>query len=185
MHAFPFPHNRGFAIVIFNGRFHVQIGMKSAEQNDCMGLCFKDYRDRMPSDAKMIDDAVLKLHAYFRKLQWKLKPKTERAKLSGQSALVLEFQGDDADQVAMNGECYMMAYRGFGYWFFTWAPRVALREGTAKDAVGMDGSAGAPHFCWNSAEVGKSSRAKRRDPWNESEIPGGLCQGCVVARIDH
>ena len=22
----------------------------------------------------------------------------------------------------MNGECYMLAFRGFAYWFFTWAP---------------------------------------------------------------
>jgi len=45
-------------------------------------------------------------------------------------AQMLHFQGDDTDQVTYNGECYMMASRGYGYWFFTWAPLGELEKHT-------------------------------------------------------
>lgn len=106
-------------------RFHVHIGMKSSERNSGMALLFKDYRDRLPSDAEMIDEAVGKLRIYFRGLEWELRSKDEQAQLAEHPAQVLQFQGDDAEQETMNGECYMLAFRGYGYWFFTWAP---LRE---------------------------------------------------------
>jgi hypothetical protein len=103
-------------------RWHVQIGMKSSELNNSMALFFKDYKDRLPSDAEMLDEALLKLRSYFRPLEWELKPKSEPMRLAGRPAQVVEFQGDDADHVTTNGECYMMAYRGYAYWLFTWAP---------------------------------------------------------------
>ncbi|MHB1422963.1 MAG: hypothetical protein ACYC3I_07175 [Gemmataceae bacterium] len=103
-------------------RMHVHVAMKSSERNSYLALLFKDYKIRTPSDAEMIDEAVSKLRAYFRSLEWEPKPKTAQTRLAEQPALLLEFQGDDADQVTMNGECYMMTWRGFAYWFFTWAP---------------------------------------------------------------
>jgi len=45
---------------------------------------------------------------------------------------VLEFQGVGAEDVTMNGECHMLAFRGYGYWFFTWAP-VDDRERSAGE----------------------------------------------------
>lgn len=109
-------------------RLHVHIGMKSSEHNSGMALLFKDYRDRLPSDAEMIDEAVGKLRFYFRGLEWELRSKDEQAQLAEHPAKVLQFQGEDAEQVTMNGECTMMAFRGFGYWFFTWAPLSELEN---------------------------------------------------------
>lgn len=103
-------------------RFHVHIGMSSSEHNNGMALLFKDYRDRRPSNAEMLDEAVGKLRPYFRGLEWELQRKEGQARLADRPAQVLQFQGEDAEQVTMNGECYMLAFRGYGYWFFTWAP---------------------------------------------------------------
>ncbi|HTU23698.1 MAG TPA: hypothetical protein VMG10_37015 [Gemmataceae bacterium] len=103
-------------------RLHVHVGMIAQARNAGMGLSFKDYKSRLPSDAEMIDDALAKLRSYFQGLEWELKPKDKSARLASQPAQVIEFQGVDADEVTMNGECAMVAFRGYGYWFFTWAP---------------------------------------------------------------
>lgn len=103
-------------------RFHVHIGMRSSEHDNGMALLFKDYRDRLPRDAEMVDEAVGKLRSFFQGLEWELQPKDEQARLAERPAQVLRFQGDDSERVTMNGECYMLAFRGYGYWFFTWAP---------------------------------------------------------------
>ena len=103
-------------------RLHVHIGMIARSATAGMGLLFKDYKDRMPSDAEMLDDALGKLRSYFRGLEWELKSSDAKPRLAGRPAQVLEFQGVDADEVTMNGECYMTAFRGYGYWFFTWVP---------------------------------------------------------------
>jgi hypothetical protein len=103
-------------------RFNVHIGMKSPEHDNRMALLFKDYKDRLPSDAEMLDEAVGKLRAYFKGLEWEPQSKDVQLRLAGHSAQVLQFQGDDSDFVTFNGECYMLAFRGYGYWFFTWAP---------------------------------------------------------------
>jgi hypothetical protein len=105
-------------------RLHVNLGMRSPQRNNCMALFFKDYKTRMPSDAEMIDEALDKLRSYFQGVAWERRPKNDTIQLGGHPALSLEFQGDDPDQVQMNGECYMLAYRGYGYWFFTWAPLI-------------------------------------------------------------
>jgi hypothetical protein len=109
-------------------KFHVHLGMKSADSNNGLAVLFKDYKTRMPSDAEMLDEALGKLRSYFQGLEWEAKPSDEPARLAGRPARRIEFQGDTADQVTMNGECYMMAYRGYGYWFFTWAPLGDLQQ---------------------------------------------------------
>jgi hypothetical protein len=102
-------------------KLHVNLGMRVPDRNNCMGLYFKDYKTRMPGEAEMTDEALGKLRSYFQGLEWELK-KDERADLAGRPALLVEFQGEDPEHVPMNGECYIMAYRGYAYWFFTWGP---------------------------------------------------------------
>jgi hypothetical protein len=103
-------------------KLHVHIGMRSSESNNCMGLAFRDYKTRMPGDAELVDEALGKLRSYFQNLEWERKPPDEKVQLGGRPALVFEFQGEDAEHIPMNGECYTLAYRGYAYWFFTWAP---------------------------------------------------------------
>ncbi len=107
---------------------HVHIAMTSPERNESLALLFKDYKTRLPSDAEMLDEAVSKLRLYFRGVEWQLKPKDQQTRLAGRPVAVIQFQGDDSEQVTMNGECHMLAYRGYGYWFFTWAPLGELEK---------------------------------------------------------
>jgi len=101
-------------------KLHVNLGMRSPERNNCMGLFFKDYKTRLPGEAEMVDEALGKLRSYFQSLEWELK--SEKVQLAGRPARLLEFQGEDAEQVPMRGECYLLAFRGYAYWFFTWGP---------------------------------------------------------------
>jgi hypothetical protein len=103
-------------------KLHVHIGMRSSESDNCMGLAFRDYKTRMPGNAELVDEALGKLRSYFRNLEWELKPKEENVRLGGRPALIFEFQGEDPEHIPMNGECYTLAFRGYAYWFFTWAP---------------------------------------------------------------
>lgn len=113
-------------------RFNVHLGLRSPQHNNSMALLFKDYKDRIPGDAEMLDVAVGKLRSFFRGLEWEPRSKDGQTRLAGHSAQLLLFQGDDTEQVTMNGECYALAFRGFGYWFFTWAPLGELeRDGEA------------------------------------------------------
>jgi hypothetical protein len=101
-------------------KLHVNLGMVSSERNNCMGLYFKDYKTRLPGEAEMLDEALGKLRSYFQGLEWERR--TEKVDLAGRPAALLEFQGEDAEHVQMRGECYLLAFRGYGYWFFTWGP---------------------------------------------------------------
>jgi len=103
-------------------KMHVHIAMRSSERNNGLAVTFRDYKNRLPSDAELLDEALTKLRSYFRGLEWEQRTSAEPTLLAGKPAKVLDFQGDDPEQVAMNGECTMMASRGYAYWIFTWAP---------------------------------------------------------------
>lgn len=114
-------------------RLHVHIAMKSPAHQNCLAILFKDYKDRMPSDAEMLDEALAKLSSCFQGLEKEVSPPDEQTRLADHPAQVCTFQGEDAEHVTMNGECYMMAFRGYGYWFFTWAPLGELESD--RDAI--------------------------------------------------
>jgi hypothetical protein len=103
-------------------RLHVNLGLSRESPSDHMGLFLRDYESRMPSEAELVEQSVAKLREYLRGLEWERKPKNDSARLGGQPAIVLEFVGTDPDQVPSGGECYVAAFRGYGYWFFTWGP---------------------------------------------------------------
>src|SRR5262249_46638455 len=46
----------------------------------------------------------------------------KREKLAGQPALGIEFEGSH-DNVDYAGECFIVEYRGWVYWFYTFAPQ--------------------------------------------------------------
>jgi hypothetical protein len=99
----------------------VNLALRRGNPSDATALFFRDYKTRLPSQAEQIDVALTKLRALLKKLEWELKPK-DPATLGGQPALRMEFEGDDPGQVRMSGQCLLLAYRGFAYWFFTWGP---------------------------------------------------------------
>ena len=79
-------------------------------------------RLRLPRDAELIDDALGKINLFLTNVEYEQKPKGQQ-KLGGRPAPALEFTGEDPEHVLVEGECLAMAYRGFGYWFFTWGPQ--------------------------------------------------------------
>jgi hypothetical protein len=89
-----------------------------------MAIYIRDYKDRTPGDGELVSGGLSKLRAYFRDLEYELKPRNDRDRLADRPALRLEFQGVTAapENVFSYGECYMMSYRGFAYWFITWGP---------------------------------------------------------------
>jgi hypothetical protein len=98
---------------------NVNLLLRHPRPSEVLALFFRDYKTRLPSQAEQVDEALRKLRAYFKNVEWELKPKQ---RLAGQPALLLEFQGDDPEQVRMSGQCLALAHRGFAYWFFTWTP---------------------------------------------------------------
>jgi hypothetical protein len=119
-------------------RLSAQMALSRQRPRSHMALLYRDYRRRSPSEAELLDEALKRLRTYFKPLDYEdpFLPENQRepkAKLGGQPAFVLEFAGTDG-AVEMRGQCYLMTYRGYGYWFFTWGPaeqRPALEEGWA------------------------------------------------------
>jgi hypothetical protein len=92
-----------------------------------LALIITDYKDRTPSDSKVLDEALRHLGNGFHKesLEWQ---QEADGQLGGQRAQCLLFQGDVAGQ-PISGECYILAHRGLVYWFLTWAPAEELQAG--------------------------------------------------------
>src|SRR6185437_459917 len=134
---FPFPGKPWRRDTNLELKLHVNLGMRSPERNNGMGLFFKDYKTRLPSDAEMVDEALSKLRSYFQGVEWELKPRNEKNTLGGRPALYLEFEGDDPEHVPMSGECYMTAVRGFAYWFFIWTPNDDNKDTSLAQLAGL------------------------------------------------
>ncbi len=103
-------------------KMHVNFGLSRENPRSHMGLFLKDYKTRMPTEGELLDEALAKLRAYLSSFEWEQKPTDDAATLGGKPALRLEFVGTDAEQVPMAGECWIVAHRGYAYWFYTWAP---------------------------------------------------------------
>jgi hypothetical protein len=127
----PWKRDRGVQV-----RFNVNLVLSRTAPSNTLGLFFKDYRVRQPSEAEMVDEALGKLRGYFKRLQWEAQPKSNATPLGGRPALRMEFEGDDPEEVPASGECRMMAYRGIGYWFFTWGP-AAAKEQVSREWGGL------------------------------------------------
>ncbi len=96
--------------------------MKRSGPDNYLALYFQDYKNRSPSDAELREGALSRLKANLpESLETEFKPASDK-KLGGQPAKVLEFAGLDENSVLMSGECYMLSYQGYAYWFFTWGP---------------------------------------------------------------
>jgi hypothetical protein len=106
-----------------------------------MAIAYIDYGERVPPKGKgvLLDQALDRLRGYFgEEAAWQPKPPATlekfepHEKLAGQPALVLEFEGTQ-DSVLYKGECAIMAYRGWVYLFFTFAPQDAVEKGPARE----------------------------------------------------
>jgi hypothetical protein len=100
----------------------VNLALSRQSPSNHFGLFWKDYKDRMPPDGELLDEALRHLRKHLGEaVQWEPKP-GEGAHLGGLPAMHIEFAGTDPEQAAVDGECVMLAHRGYGYWLFTWGP---------------------------------------------------------------
>lgn len=86
-----------------------------------MAVAAQDHsKGRPPRDAELVDEAVRRLRTYFKdSLEYDLQPDAE---LAGERAVRLSFRGVDGTNQVLNGDAYLMAFKGIAYWFLTWAP---------------------------------------------------------------
>jgi hypothetical protein len=101
----------------------VNLVLSRSEPRIDLAVYYRDFKTRMPGDAELVAEALGRLHRYFSGgLEWEVKSAAEPVRLGGRPAVRMEFEGAGPDSVLVNGECCMVAYRGYGYWFFTWGP---------------------------------------------------------------
>ena len=112
-----------------------QLAMRRSNPSAGLALHFYDYKKRTPPDSELKADALEKLKLQFKNIEYEDKDPDPDRTLGGQPCLCLEFVGVDPDEVRVNGFCYMLAYRGFAYWLYTWAPdEPEKKEANKKDS---------------------------------------------------
>jgi hypothetical protein len=89
---------------------------------NAMAIDFFDYETRKPSDAELISNGLSTLRSHFDQLEYNVLPRDDRDRLGDQPAVKMEFQGVAGNKVQSYGECCAITYRGYAYWFITWAP---------------------------------------------------------------
>lgn len=101
--------------------------LRRSNPNTWMALAAQDFGGKaMPRDSEMIDEAVLRLRDYFpHTFEYERKDNTE---LAGLKALRLVFQAEDANNVLMSGECFVLPHQGYVYWFYTWGPAQNVKQ---------------------------------------------------------
>ena len=104
-------------------RLGLVVAYSLSRESDHAAIHYREYRNRLPTVAEFQDLAVTKLTTFFKvRPQYEART-TSGMKLGGQPvSLFLDFEGVDADGVPMVGQCVCVAYRGMGYWLFTWCP---------------------------------------------------------------
>jgi hypothetical protein len=122
-------------------RMQTQLAMRRNNPSGGMALLYRDYKTRTPLDSELLAEAIEKLRLEFDQgHQFEsepIKPRSPDVTLGGQPCLCFEFAGVGPDSVRVSGYCHMLTYRGFAYWFFTWAPDnfdKAAKETNEKEA---------------------------------------------------
>jgi hypothetical protein len=117
-------------------RLAVHLAIRNKKSSCGMGLFFRDYKTRSPSEAELVDVALEKLRGkqvrgrqsapYFRAVEYNnpfsSAQKEPAGSLGGHPAWVLTFRATENsdDGAEVEGEVHMLAHRGYAYWLFTW-----------------------------------------------------------------
>jgi hypothetical protein len=144
----------------------VNLALRRARPSSAIALYYRDYKTRLPRDDEMKQEALARLRSYFREREpeWELRPRSDEDRLGGQPALRMDFKGLDPHQVEVGGECFMTAYRGIGYWLFTWGPT------DDRDRLGPE---------WESLRQG-FALLDQREGWKEVGPPTEVVEGGEV-----
>lgn len=147
-------------------RLGANLALRRSRPTSAMALSYRDYKSRQPRDEELKQEALARLRSYLKpqELEWELRPKSDGDHLGGQPALRLDFKGIDPNEVEVSGECFMTAYRGIGYWFFTWGPT------SDRDQLGPE---------WESLRQG-FALLDQREGWKEAGPEAELVEGTEV-----
>jgi hypothetical protein len=94
------------------------VALRRTEPNGWLNIAARDYKTRAPRDAELVDEAIERLGGFFKNVGWSQKSDDQ---VAGQRAQHLAFQGD-ANQVVMQGDCYILSSKGIAYWIALWGP---------------------------------------------------------------
>jgi hypothetical protein len=83
-------------------------------------LDVSDYRNQSPTEAELRDKLSDQLRRVFLNLPEEVT--LDPAKWAGLDAKKYQFRGEHkVSGTVCTGECYLLAHKGFGYWFYTWS----------------------------------------------------------------
>ncbi len=131
--------------------FRCLLGFSRADPPNHAVIEVKDYGQRAPGKADLLDEALDRLRGYFGEgVAWQPAPPATldrfepRGSLAGRPAFVIQFEGSHGN-VYHEGECHVAEHQGFGFWVITFAPqqrgegREAVREEWAalRDGIGL------------------------------------------------
>lgn len=95
-------------------------------------VAVQDYGQQRPRDSELMKNAIDRLEAHFGDAL-ELANRPAKSELAGEECQYIRFKGT-FKTVTWYGECYLLAYHGFGYWFFV---ATSSRWGAAGDAAHM------------------------------------------------
>lgn len=94
---------------------------RTEEPTGWAALSVTDYRNRTPSLGELQEKMLTHLQQEFVNLPANLEPSP--TPWGGQAARIVRFRGEQQGTGTIcRGEAYLLAFRGIGYWFYTWAP---------------------------------------------------------------
>jgi hypothetical protein len=102
------------------------LAMKRSDPDAWLALAARDFKTRTPRTDEVREEAVRRLENIFTD-HLEAEPRDEEVRLAGRPAQRLVFRGE-RDNIVYSGECYLFAYQGIAYWFFTWAPGNVVQE---------------------------------------------------------
>jgi hypothetical protein len=95
---------------------HAVVALRRSEPDAWLAVAAEDFGTRMPRDAELLKGGFQRLEGYFGE-DLQLDEHPEPAELAGRSAQRLRFRGM-VNNVQWEGECFLLARHGLGYWFF-------------------------------------------------------------------
>jgi hypothetical protein len=96
--------------------------MRRSDPNAWFAVAVRDYKDRNPRSDELQQEAVNRLKKLFKGVEQEMR---DEERFAGQPAQRFVFSAENANKIAVSGECLMMAYNGIAYWFFGWTPAAA------------------------------------------------------------
>jgi hypothetical protein len=110
-------------------RLNAITAWKNEERDAWLVIAVQDYGQQRPRDSELMKAAIERLEGHFGDAL-ELAKRAMKSDLVGEECQVLPFKGT-FNSVTWYGECFLLAHRGFGYWFIV---ATSSRWGTVDDA---------------------------------------------------